>query len=123
MTKICVFLAMLVSVTGASIGYAEESAPPKSPPAETPKKQESLEPGPRQKNDKLLSLKPNEWTLIHEHKEAAPAFAHKGAHFGLCFDPVRGWLVMFGSQVRGTNCLLSNRLFFFDVAKEAWTQS
>lgn len=120
MTTAAILLLLQLAGVGtgmpARILAQEESPPVKTPaPEDTPKNMEL------KTNPKLLALKPNEWTLVHEHKGDTPAFAHRG-EFGLCFDQKRGRLVMFGCATRRSGIILSNSLFFFDVAKETWSQ-
>ncbi len=111
MSKTIVFLALLILIVGASVGYAEEPAPPKG----------SLE---LKTNPKLLELEPNKWFKLHEDPKDKENLniVHRGS-FAACYDSKRGRIIILGCQTRGAGVVLSNSPFFFDPVECKWTRA
>lgn len=72
-------------------------------------------------NPALAALPANRWIKIHEQQSGAPDSFGRQAHSGAAFDPVRGRLMLFGSDTHRVNW--DNQVRFFDMAALTWSSS
>jgi hypothetical protein len=72
-------------------------------------------------NPALQALPVNTWYKIHEQAIDADAAFSLQAHGGAAFDPVRGRIMLFGSDTHRQNW--DNTVRFFDVGSLAWSMA
>jgi hypothetical protein len=72
-------------------------------------------------NPNLTALPANRWIKIHELQTDAEGAFRRQAHSGAAFDPLRGRLMLFGSDTHRVNW--DNQVRFFDMAALTWSSS
>ena len=72
-------------------------------------------------NPSLVGLPAKRWIKIHEQRTDDPHSFDRQVHSGAAFDPVRGRLMLFGSDTHRVNW--DNQVRFFDMAALAWSGS
>ena len=72
-------------------------------------------------NPELKALPKGTWFKIHQHSGRAGEDFERQAHGGAAFDPVRGRLMLFGSDTHRRNW--DNTIRFFDMGSLRWSSA
>lgn len=76
---------------------------------------------PGQINPQLKALAPQRWVKIHQQSGGGREDFARQAHGGAAFDPLRGRVVLFGSDTHRTNW--DNTVRFFDMGSLSWSSA
>lgn len=72
-------------------------------------------------NPTLRNLSAGSWTKIHQQPSDGPETFQRQAHGGAAFDPVRGRVMLFGSDTHRVNW--DNTVRFFDMGSLRWSSA
>lgn len=72
-------------------------------------------------NPALRNLPARSWIKIHQQPSDGPETFQRQAHGGAAFDPVRGRVMLFGSDTHGVNW--DNTVRFFDMGTLTWSSA